>query len=68
VSAEALADFGKVVVNDPDLLRELLAAGDRLRFIDLVVQRAADRGWDVSVDDVANGLRDARRAWQERWV
>lgn len=67
-SAEALAGFHHVVLGDPVLQRELLAAGERGGFVALVVERAQGRGWDVSADDVEEGLREGRRAWRERWV
>ena len=67
MSAEALAAFGEVVVDDAALYRELLGAGSRESFVALVVRRANERGWDVAAGDVHEGLRASRRAWQERW-
>jgi hypothetical protein len=68
MSADALAGFRHVVLGDTDLQRELLAAGERRRFVALVVERARGRGWDVGADDVEEGLRESRRAWLERWI
>ena len=68
VSADGLAAFVQVVVDDLDLQHELLAAGDDAEFVPLVVQRATDAGYDVSADDVEHGLRDRRRAWRTQWI
>lgn len=68
MSAEGLAAFVRVVVDDPELQRELLAARDHEEFVPLVVQRAADADCDVSPDDVEQGLRDRRRACRSQWI
>lgn len=68
MSAEGLAGFGRAVPDDPELLRELLAAPDRGRFVALVVERATALGWDVRPDDVEQGLRASREAWNQRWL
>ena len=68
MAAEALARFGEVVVDDPGLVRELVAAADRPTFVALVVMRATERGFDVEAEDVEAGLRDRRRAWWAHWI
>ena len=68
MSAEGLAAFVQVVVDDPGLHHELLTACDDDEFVPLVVQRAADAGCEVSPDDVEQGLRDRRRAWRSQWI
>lgn len=68
MSSEDLARFGDDVVADPQLQADLLATTDRREFAALVVERARARGRDVDLDDVEEGLRSRRRAWQERWI
>jgi hypothetical protein len=68
VSAEDLAAFGDVVVGDEDLQRELLATDGTDAFAAMVVQRARELGWEVSLDDVGEGIRARRRGWLGRWV
>ena len=68
MTAEALARFGEVVVDDPGLVRELAAAPNRATFVALVVIRAGEHGYHVEPEDVEAGLRDRRRAWHAQWV
>lgn len=68
VPGEGLDAFRQAVLDDPELQAQLLATPDRPLFVAAVVERARDRGFDVSPDDVEEALRDARREWTLRWI
>lgn len=68
MTAEALAAFAKLVEGDAALRHELLGTDGRERFVKLVVELAEAAGLEVEPDDVEEGLRARRRAWQERWM
>lgn len=68
MSAEALAEFGRLVVVDRALQAQLLDARDRDRFVALVVKLSRDAGWDVTAGDVEDGLRASLRGWRARWI
>ncbi len=68
VSDPDLAAFVELVVADPDAWPALQGIESRDEFCSAVVAAAADRGLDVTEDDVTSGLVATRRAWLERWV
>ena len=57
-----------LVATDSELRDRLLAVSDRDAFVTAVVNVAAERGLQVTADDVADALGSARRRWLERWV
>jgi hypothetical protein len=65
---DPLADLRRVVIDDGRLRDRLLSAPDGQAFIADVVEIARESGLDVSADQVADGLRDARRDRREQWV
>jgi hypothetical protein len=56
------------VLGAPALQSRLRDLTDRDSFVGETVKIAAELGLDLSPGDVDEALRDARRAWLERWV
>ena len=67
-SPEALKRFCDVVFQDAELQQKLTQIIDRTLFIGLVVRLGEEHGFYFADGDVADVLRDNRRAWIERWV
>jgi hypothetical protein len=68
VSADSLAALRRLVIDDPSLRDRLLVISDRKAFTAEVIAVARDAGIGLTADDVADGLREARRHRLERWV
>jgi hypothetical protein len=68
MSADALRALVSQVLEEPGLWAELLALDDRERFAARVSSLGAERGLEVTPDDVTAALDARRREWFERWV
>lgn len=66
--ADELERFGRLVLADPELQRQLRALPDQAAFVTRVVQLAGERGFALTPGDVEEALAASRRAWFERWV
>lgn len=62
-----LAAFVEAALDDAAVRTALLPLRSA-EFAERVVALAADRGLTVTIDEVDEALRDARRVWRERWV
>jgi hypothetical protein len=65
---DALEDLRRLVVDDRPVRDRLLSAPDRQTFVAEVIDVAQAHGIELAADEVVEGLRDARRWHQERWV
>lgn len=68
MSRQALEQFRDLVLEDQALQQQLRDTPDRAVFINCLVALAAERGYDVTHEDIETALRAARRAWLERWI
>lgn len=60
--------FRACVLADSDLQSVFHAVQDREEFVQIVVETAKQRGFEVTPGDVEQGMRAGRRAWIERWI
>jgi hypothetical protein len=67
MSTQDLATLLASAVDDPDVRARLLPLRQP-EFEAAVVLLAAERGLAVDAADVELAVRDAQRAWWERWV
>lgn len=63
-----LEQFKQVVLGDPLLAAALREETDRERFAALAVRLGAERGYEFTAEEVRKAMREARRAWLERWM
>ena len=68
MSQENLERFREAVLADPGLQERLRATRDREAFAELVVRLGGERGYVFTAEDVAEAMREGRRAWLEQWV
>ena len=68
VSLQALEQFRRTVLRDAALREALGEAADLRSFLSLTVRLGAERGFDFTAGEVEEALREARRAWAERWA
>jgi predicted ribosomally synthesized peptide with nif11-like leader len=68
MSLDNLEAFREAVWRDPALQATLRDTTDSRDFAALMVRLGRERGYEFSERDVAEALRGARRAWQERWL
>ena len=68
MSHENLEQFRQLVLDDTALQERLRAVPVRAKFITLMLQLGAERGYDFTVDDIEDMLRANQRAWLERWL
>ena len=64
----ALHRFQMIVLEDPDLQRELRLCGDRSAFVARVLERARERGCPIEQADVEGALNAAAQEWMMHWV
>jgi hypothetical protein len=64
----ALHRFQMIVLEDPDLQRELRLCGDRPGFVARVLERACERGCPIEQADVEGALNAAAQEWMMHWV
>lgn len=64
------ADFEKfreIVLHDSALQNRLRETTDRAAFAQLIVELGTKHGFQFTVEDVAEAMRQARRVWLEKW-
>lgn len=64
---EDFEQFHKMVLQDVSLQESLRDIEFRNDFIDAVVEKGKEKGFDFGKEDVENKMNDYRRAWLERW-
>lgn len=65
---EEFEEFRRLVMQDVSLQENLRDLIDPDRFADRVVELGIDRGFKFSSDEVAEAMRENKRAWIERWI
>ena len=60
--------FRLAVLADPALQQDLRNIGDQAQFIDAVVTKGVQMGFEITDKDVEAAMRDGRRSWIERWI
>ncbi|MCU1289150.1 MAG: Aspartyl/asparaginyl beta-hydroxylase [Acidobacteria bacterium] len=68
MSHEDFEKYQKLVLEDLSLQERLKTFVERTDFISEVVVSGAERGFDISREDVENELRLSRRNWHKRWI
>lgn len=68
MTSAAFDDFRRLVWNEPLLQRELLEFAEESAFLARVVQCGKERGYNFSLNDATEALRNAKRSWIERNV
>jgi hypothetical protein len=68
MSQEQFEEFRKIVLEDSALQERLRDIDEREPFILRVVELGAECGFEFTNETVAEAMRDARRAWIERWI
>jgi hypothetical protein len=68
MGVDVLEHLRRLVVDDRSARDRLLLVRDRQAFVAEVVNVARERGIELSPDQVLDGLAEARRRQQERWV
>ncbi len=58
----------RIVLENSALQTELRAVSDREDFINQLIDLALSFGLQIDSDDIAEAMRDSRRAWVERWI
>lgn len=64
---EDFEQFHKMVLQDVSLQESLRDIEFRNDFIDAVVEKGKEKGFDFGKEDVENKMNEYRRAWLERW-
>lgn len=60
--------FRACVLADFDLQRKLHVVDDRQEFVQIVVETAKQKGFEVTSTEVEEAMRAGRRTWIERWI
>jgi hypothetical protein len=68
MSSGAFEDVRTIVVDDPRLRLRLLSIRDGASFVTEVLAVAHEHGYELSTDEVAAALREARRQSRDLWV
>ena len=68
MSAKNFEQFRQIVLQDLPLQNELQQINEREAFISRVIKIGAERGFDFDAENVAEAMRESRRAWIERWI
>lgn len=56
------------VLDDESLLDKLRQTGNKRAFLTLAVRIGREQGYSFGAADIEEALREARRAWLERWI
>ncbi|AKQ65720.1 hypothetical protein A176_002632 [Myxococcus hansupus] len=65
---EAFERFRQRVLEDTALQKALRDTPDTATFLARAVALGAAQGCHFTAEDVQEALREARRAWRERWI
>ncbi|MGB8509808.1 MAG: Nif11-like leader peptide family natural product precursor [Pyrinomonadaceae bacterium] len=68
MSQEEFENFRRIVLDDPALQSVLREASNRASFVALAIRLAAERGCELTPQEVEDALRASRRELLERWV
>ena len=66
-AAQALAQFRRLLENDPQLCKTLQGATDNETFIATTLKLATERGLAFSREELRAAMRHGRRQWNEQW-
>jgi hypothetical protein len=68
IASENLERFRQVVLEDPELFKQLRQTADVDSFVALAVRLGAARDCAFTEQEVRDALRECRRARLERWI
>lgn len=68
MSQQAFTEFRQLVLQDAALQRQLQQVEDLKEFASLAIALAARHALEITPADLDVALREARRAWLERWI
>ena len=68
MSRENFERFRAVVVEDESLQARLTGFDDSQDFKDAVLQVGSERGFDFTLEELDQAIREARQSWLERWI
>lgn len=68
MSRENFERFRAVVVEDEGLQARLIGFADFEDFKEAVVRAGSESGFDFTLEDLDQMIREARRSWLERWI
>lgn len=68
MSKQAFEEFRRIVLREPALQGKFREIERRDEFIACVVKLAATENFEITAADVEEAMRDARRAWLEKWI
>lgn len=68
MSQENFERFRQLVLQDLSLQERLRKITDRPVFIEKIVEISAERGYEITPEEVEEAMRRNRRAWLERWI
>jgi predicted ribosomally synthesized peptide with nif11-like leader len=68
MSQQSFDQFRELVLQDPALQTQLMAADDLTDLVPLILKLGRERGYEVASQDVEAAWQAARRAWIERWI
>ena len=68
MSRENVERFRAVVVEDEGLQERLTGFADLQDFKEAVLQAGSERGFDFTLEELDQAIREARQSWLERWI
>jgi predicted ribosomally synthesized peptide with nif11-like leader len=68
MSRENFERFRAVVVEDEGLQERLTGFDHSQDFKDAVLQAGSERGFDFTLEELDQAIREARQSWLERWI
>jgi len=68
MSKENLIQFCHLVLSDLSLQNQLKNSSECDEFIERVIKLGAEKGLEISREDIEFQLRENRRLWHERWI
>jgi hypothetical protein len=68
MSKENLNHFCRLVLSELNLQNQLKILTERDDFIPRVIELGAEKGFEISREDIEFQLRENRRLWHERWI
>lgn len=63
MSRDQLDEFRDLVLHDPALQTQLRSIADRRVFIERLLQLGAERGYQLTAEQIETALAEARRDW-----
>jgi predicted ribosomally synthesized peptide with nif11-like leader len=68
MSRENFERFRTVVVEDEGLQERLTGFADLQDFKEAVLQAGSEKGFDFTLEELDQAIREARQSWLERWI